>query len=185
LNKPDNYLWWDGLFTDAEIGIMCNYFSNNGTRKAEVLKDNDNVYDTQVRITNINFITRNESTEWVFKKLDWLFREANEQYYKFDLTEFPSVQYCEYYGNNGGKYDWHTDSSFGMNTEKMRKLSLVLLLNDEFEGGDFELLWPGNKIPLKKGRVILFPSILMHRVKPVTKGIRKSLVAWMQGPNFK
>jgi PKHD-type hydroxylase len=67
----------------------------------------------------------------------------------------------------------------------MRKLSLVLLLNDEFEGGDFELLWPGNKIPLKKGRVILFPSILMHRVKPVTKGTRKSLVAWMQGPNFK
>lgn len=185
MSKPDNYLWWDGLFTDAEISIMCNYFSDNGTRKAEVLKDNNNAYDAQVRITNINFIPNNEATAWIFKRLDWLIREANKQYYEFDLNGFHNVQYAEYYAENGGKYDWHTDSSFGIESDSVRKLSISMLLNDNFEGGDFEFLWPGNKLPLKKGRIVLFPSIFMHRVKPVTKGVRKSLVVWMQGPNFK
>mgnify|MGYP003351822367 FL=1 len=65
----------------------------------------------------------------------------------------------------------------------------VLLLNDGFEGGLFQI----NKgleskpetIEMIKGRLLLFPSFIIHRVTPVTKGIRKSLVTWVEGPRFK
>lgn len=176
---------WDGLFSEMEIGMMNELFAKNPTIEAGVLKGKDTVLDSKIRITNVNFYQRSQNTNWIFDRLDWVIREINNRYYHFDITSFGNFQYCEYYGNNGGKYDWHTDSSFGNPSDDTRKLSLSLLLNDEFEGGDFELNWAGNKVDLKKGQLIVFPSVLMHRVKPVMKGVRKSLVVWMMGPNFR
>lgn len=164
---------------------MLEFFSKNPTKEAGVLKGSDTVTDTSVRITNINFYQRNENTNWIFDRLNWVIKEINNKYYKFDITSFDNFQYCEYYGSKGGKYDWHTDSSFGNAGDITRKLSLSLLLNDNFEGGEFELNWAGNKVDINKGRLIVFPSVLMHRVKPVRRGVRKSLVVWMQGPNFR
>jgi PKHD-type hydroxylase len=70
----------------------------------------------------------------------------------------------------------------------VRKLSLSLLLNDDFEGGEFHINQGNEKqpiiVPTKKGRAILFPSFMIHRVTPVTKGIRRSLVVWVLGPKF-
>lgn len=176
---------WDGLFSDEEIDIMCNFFSDGPTHQAGVLKGTETVQDSKVRITDVNFYKRSDDTNWIFSRLDWVIREVNKQHYRFDITNFDNMQYCEYHGSEGGKYDWHTDSSFGINNVNPRKLSLSLLLNDDYEGGDFELNWPGNKVECKKGRLIIFPSVLMHRVKPVTKGVRKALVVWMLGPNFR
>jgi PKHD-type hydroxylase len=71
-----------------------------------------------------------------------------------------------------------------------RKLSMSLLLSDpsEFEGGEFEVKTDSD-IPInleqKRGRAWFFPSWALHRVTPVTKGVRKSLVLWVGGPPFK
>lgn len=176
---------WDGLFSEEEIGNLLEFFSKNPTKEAGVLKGVDTVTDKSVRVTNINFYQRSSNTNWIFDRLDWVIKEINKKYYRFDITSFDNFQYCEYYGSNGGKYDWHTDSSFGNTGDTTRKLSLSLLLNDDYEGGEFELNWAGNKVSINKGQLIIFPSVLMHRVKPVRKGTRKSLVVWMQGPNFK
>ena len=63
---------------------------------------------------------------------------------------------------------------------------MTMLLNDDFEGGDFEInLSTPNKVNVKKGMAIFFPSFVLHRVTPVTKGIRKSLVIWVEGPRWK
>ena len=64
---------------------------------------------------------------------------------------------------------------------------MSVLLNDpsEFTGGDFEILEEGRKIPLNKGDAVFFASFLVHRVKPVTSGVRKSLVQWFTGSPFK
>ena len=63
---------------------------------------------------------------------------------------------------------------------------MTLLLNDDFEGGDFEInLSQPEKIDVRKGRAIFFPSHILHRVTPVTKGTRKSLVIWVEGPRWK
>ena len=59
----------------------------------------------------------------------------------------------------------------------------------DFEGGDFEINQgqekDATKVDAKKGRILAFPSFMLHRVAPTTKGKRKSLVFWALGPKFK
>ena len=70
-----------------------------------------------------------------------------------------------------------------------RKLSIIVQLSDEdeYEGGDINLKIGSRDLdlPKKKGGVIVFPSFILHRVLPVTKGSRKSLVSWISGPNYR
>ena len=96
----------------------------------------------------------------------------------------------------GVKYDWHVDQGSKMLLKggSIRKISMTLFMNnpDEYEGGEFDLeLFPPQKQPryetfkLKKGSAIFFQSDVWHRVRPVSSGLRKSLVAWYSGPTFK
>ena len=57
----------------------------------------------------------------------------------------------------------------------------VLYLNDDYSGGEFLMFDNEEEIKLKKGEIIVFPSIFLypHRVAPVTKGIRDSFVSWV------
>ena len=108
-----------------------------------------------------------------------------------------AFQYACY--REGDHYSWHRDHIELTNpTEKyIRKLSFSVLLNDDYEGGDLELAYhtghgivsdePDVKIhkaPKKRGQMVIFPSETIHRVTPVTKGIRKSIVGWVIGPPF-
>ena len=77
------------------------------------------------------------------------------------------------------------------NQEDTRKLSVVMMLNDpekDFEGGEFQMNMSSEDkaetIHMRKGRIVFFPSFFIHRVTPVTKGIRRSLVIWVTGPKF-
>jgi PKHD-type hydroxylase len=71
----------------------------------------------------------------------------------------------------------------------LRKISLVVQMSDpeDYEGGSLELNTGGPIVePTKtKGSVIIFPSYLLHRVTPVTSGLRKSLVLWAGGSSLK
>jgi predicted 2-oxoglutarate/Fe(II)-dependent dioxygenase YbiX len=68
----------------------------------------------------------------------------------------------------------------------MRHLSIIVNLNEDYEGGDFVFFNPFNKeeiihsVSLKKGNVLMFPSNFLypHSVKPITKGTRYSIVSW-------
>ena len=90
-----------------------------------------------------------------------------------------------------GFYDWHMDlNTFGGEGENpIRKVSMTCLLSDpsEFTGGDllFSEMGDHKPIPLKQGQAIFFASFLRHKVAPVKKGVRKSLVMWFGGPPFK
>ena len=71
-----------------------------------------------------------------------------------------------------------------------RKLSLSMLLSDpsEFEGGEFQVKTDDDNVKqleTVKGRAWFFPSYTLHRVAPVTKGVRRSLVLWVGGPPFR
>ena len=82
-------------------------------------------------------------------------------------------------------YNWHTDSSHNfVDTPPVRKMSATILLNDpkEFKGGEMQLIDNRRTAILKQGYGIFFASFIVHRVKPVTKGTRYSLVAWFGGP---
>lgn len=114
--------------------------------------------------------------------------------WNFDIEFLEDIQYTVY-SNKGDKYDWHTDVI--IDTEKyIRKISMIVLLDDNFTGGEFQLEtkipFPDGDnseryetIPLKKGSILVFHSDIPHRVKPVLSGTRKSLVIWANGPYFK
>jgi PKHD-type hydroxylase len=70
-----------------------------------------------------------------------------------------------------------------------RKLSCVLQLSDaaDYDGGDLQLN-NGSQIitvPKEKGTITFFSSFTLHRVTPVTRGKRQTLVTWLSGPNLK
>ncbi len=136
--------------------------------------------------------------QWIFELLWPFITEANELAgWKYDITAAVSGQVTRY--TKGGFYTWHKDgigSRNEVNNEpdneflhgNTRKLSMSIVLNSDFEGGDFEIsgLDDENKFPrLEEGSIIVFPSFMEHRVAPVTKGIRYSLITWFVGPPFK
>jgi|TARA_Y100000361_G_C11073294_1_gene296822 PKHD-type hydroxylase len=104
----------------------------------------------------------------------------------FDLKRIEPLQYTVY--GEGGKYDWHIDPhDYGYSEmfKGVRKLSMTMYLNDGYEGGNFQIETGGPNNPQRyltffpeKGAILFFPSITWHRVTPVIRGIRKSLVAW-------
>jgi len=115
--------------------------------------------------------------------ISWIPLKANENHFGFgDIKVTEQAQFTEY--PEGGFYDWHMDCDVNMAHEPpVRKISMTLLLNDpsEFEGGHLELMAPGKFAELKQGHAVIFASFLNHRVQPVTKGVRQSLVVWFGG----
>ena len=73
-----------------------------------------------------------------------------------------------------------------------RKISAVVQLSnpEDYEGGLFEIdndVRPPFDISrfMPRGSLLIFPSYVKHAVTPVTKGIRRSLVTWYNGPRFR
>ena len=120
----------------------------------------------------------------------------NKQNWNYDLDGCGAIQYGIY--SDGGHYGWHLDEEPeipNINGRYLtRKLSVTIFLNDpdEYEGGelDIETLGPYNPIrydtfKLQKGHIVIFPSNKWHQVRPVTSGVRKSLVTWFRGLPFR
>ena len=146
----------------------------------------DGSVDTKKRTTTISWIPF-DTMKPMYQDLNNFIQAANLNHFGFDdirITE--PAQFTEY--PEGGFYDWHMDCDVSMGHEPpVRKISMTLLLNDssEFEGGDLELMSPGKIAPLKQGHAICFASFLNHRVQPVTRGMRQSLVVWFGGKPFR
>lgn len=104
----------------------------------------------------------------------------------YEINDHESVQFAHY--GVGQHYGWHVDNFplAGLPTD--RKVSVVCLMSDpsEFEAGELQIrLYSEYTAPLVKGSVIAFPSILEHRVTPVTAGLRATATMWLSGPRFK
>ena len=142
--------------------------------------------DTKKRVTTISWIPFNEMAH-LYRDLHKFIQQANSNHFGFDnirITE--PAQFTEY--PVGGFYDWHMDTDVTMQLEPpVRKISMTLLLNDssEFEGGELELLNPGKFKKMEQGHAICFASFLNHRVNPVKRGTRQSLVVWFGGTPFR
>jgi PKHD-type hydroxylase len=185
------WVYWDNGFTDEEIQKIIAYCEEQGTVMGVTFGSENEEDIKKHRVSNVKFHNRNPDTEWIFNRLNVIIQSINEQFYGFDLNGYNSFQYTTYQAEKDGRYDWHTDMEFGTslsNDLEPRKLSMTLLLNDDFEGGEFQIKKgkeeDAETIPVPKGRAIFFPSFMIHRVKPVTKGIRRSLVVWVIGPKF-
>ena len=142
--------------------------------------------DTKKRVTTISWIPFKEM-EPMYNDLNNFIQTANENHFGFgDIQITEQAQFTEY--PVGGFYDWHMDCDVNMAHEPpVRKISMTLLLSPEnqFEGGDLELMAKGKKAKLKQGHAIIFASFLNHKVNPVTRGVRQSLVVWFGGKPFR
>jgi predicted 2-oxoglutarate/Fe(II)-dependent dioxygenase YbiX len=110
---------------------------------------------------------------------------ANQQVWKFDVTHSNQTDYLKY--DVDGHYHAHVDTFINPGDAECRKLTVLMFLNDDFEGGKLFIQNGHQKIypPQNAGTCLVFPSFMLHGVEPVTKGIRRSIVTWLVGPWFK
>jgi PKHD-type hydroxylase len=132
------------------------------------------------------WLERHHDTSWIYQRIVDAVLEANKSY-RFDIVGMMDpLQFLRYDGASGDEIAWHLDCGEGANTT--RKLSLTVQLSDpaEYDGGDLEFMGlPGSSFTRHRGAAILFPSLLTHRIAPVTRGVRHSLVAFFNGPPFR
>ena len=146
-----------------------------------------------IRRSTVKWIDPSETSSWLFQKVDGLLEALNDQFYGFKLYGYDTIQHTTYSEDDAGLYDWHIDIELGARQDDKRngltrKLSASIILNDDFEGGQFQVTEGRESeavtVEARKGSIIVFPSWMHHRVTNVTKGTRKSLVVWALGPKF-
>jgi PKHD-type hydroxylase len=174
------------IFTPEQCQLIINAGRSEPVQNGQVGGGNGGVVDTKTRTSHISWIPFNKMPE-MYSTLEQIVNKTNNNHFGFEgvkITE--QAQYTEYPA--GGFYDWHIDSDInGINEPPVRKISMTCLLSheSEFEGGGLELMSDGKIARPKQGQAIFFASYIRHRVIPITKGIRKSLVMWFGGPSFK
>ena len=143
----------------------------------------------QARDSEVMWVTPNDGQNgealWLFHKFADLASKVNQDHFMYDIEFMEDFQYTVYKENH--HYNWHIDTFNNWNRFE-RKISASIILSDpnDYEGGEFELIFNGNgdsPIVMKPniGDVLFFASWMPHRVRPVTKGVRKSLVSWILG----
>ena len=144
------------------------------------------VIDTKTRTSHISWIPF-KKMQPMYKKIEQVMKTTNGNHFGFDGMQITEMaQYTEY--SEGGFYEWHVDNDVNCKHEPpVRKISMTCLLSpeSEFEGGDLELMAEGKIAKLRQGHAIFFASFIRHRVKPVIRGRRQSLVMWFGGTPFK
>lgn len=196
------YCYWENAFSDEEIESICKLMSSVMTEEASV-GGKDQTGNTTVPVPTSNpsarksrvcFHKPNENNSFIFERFNYIIDMMNARWYNFDINGYDLFQYTEYDSKDQGHYTWHIDLFVGDlprdNYFETRKLSVTFLLNEpgkDFEGGEFQfgLESSHETVPMKKGSLIMFPSFFLHRITPVTKGIRKSIVIWIEGPKFR
>jgi PKHD-type hydroxylase len=176
----------DEMIFHLENMVYSNYTFSKGRTGVLELGNNTDSYETNNR--DIAYIKPADHSKWLYDLLFPIALEANKQFYHFDIDIVTDPIHYVVYPEDGGHLDWHMDvGGFGVNR---RKLAMTVQLSDpnDYEGGDLQI-WGGGKEPISikrnKGDVTVFPTFLLHRVTPITRGQRKILVFWTGGRQFR
>jgi PKHD-type hydroxylase len=172
-------------FTPEECEKILAMWDEEKAVQARTAADiNEAEANTEKRKSRIQWIGYSQETDWLFRKLFAAVQDANVHRFQFDINGFFEHLQLTKYESDGGHYDWHEDNGGG--NFSIRKLSIVVQLTDpeEYDGGEFEVFGIG-KSEKAKGTIFVMPSFVTHKVHPVTRGTRFSLVAWVSGPAFR
>ena len=184
---PTNYYFFEEGFTQEELDKIAKGIESLEENKAQTVGGGKD----DVRSSKVRWIPQDTNWWWLYEKLHDMAVEANNCLWKFDLTSLSEkIQYTEYHAEEGGHYTWHQD--IGPGDMSVRKISITVQLSDpsEYEGGDLELWTAGSEEHATKahkgaGSVFMFPSYMLHRVTPITKGTRRSFVLWLGGSHYR
>ncbi len=187
-------IYVDNLFTEDEREDIIEYHhtwerkEGRTTEKDPETKETDGV-KSDYRICTLYHPPCNDELEqfnWLNTKLLKIITKVNQDYYKFNIEAFAEPpNLMRYDAENSGHYDYHLDIG-AAKPNCWRKLSYSLILNDAYEGGKLEFKTGRGIVEYSPtvGRMILFPSYLLHKVNPVTSGVRWVLVGWAHGASF-
>ncbi|KYG79222.1 2OG-Fe(II) oxygenase [Roseivirga seohaensis] len=179
------FIYYPNFLNPEEIDMVRGLWQRNEELEAK-LSNGEEAYDDALRKTKLAFIEPQKENQWLYEKLGSLAIKCNQERYGFDILGFHyNLQLAKY--GEGDFFNWHLD--FGVGPISNRKLSISVQLSDpsEYEGGELQFMINDDIInaPKEKGTVIIFPSFIMHRVTPITKGTRQSIVAWIAGPPYR
>ena len=183
-------------FMNAEVG------KDTALTKEERIKGRNEIVEKEVdyKRRKSQVVWANE--DWIYNLLNPYMVEANNKSgWNFDIKACETPQLTKY--KKDDFFSWHIDghsdslSTYDLPENKflnknVRKISMTLLLNEDYEGGNFQFgffnkgdVSIANPEFSTKGSLIFFPSFIYHQVTPITQGTRYSLVAWFIGPPFK
>jgi len=200
-----NYYWY---FTAAIPPKLCDDIIKYGLSQSEIMARTGNYGNKKLSKDEIKNLKRKRNSDLVWLNENWIYKELHPYIHQanrlagwnFQWDTSEAIQFTKYKLNQ--YYDWHCDSwDKPDRNNKIRKLSMTCQLTDgsEYQGGELEFDFRNYDPPMRdeskhlkqakeilpKGSIIVFPSFVWHRVKPVTKGVRYSMVMWNLGYPFK
>lgn len=175
----------DNYFTPDEVDKIVDLEELQKFSKGTFGPEGQQQSDEEARNSDISWIYPDAQSQWVFDKFGILLGHVNHDVFMYDIDGFDYFQYTRY--KKKQHYDWHFDRFMEYSTWE-RKISAIIMLSDpeEYKGGELDIVAGGNPekpttIKPSKGSVVFFASWMVHRVRPVTSGTRKTLVTWVMG----
>lgn len=183
--RNPSFVFCEKAFTEEELERIK---AHAKTLTVEPGSVNCNPTSDEARNSKVSWVSHTQESSWLYDRMAGVARNLNAQFYNFDLYGFvEDMQFTVYSGEEKSHYTWHIDA--GDATPSARKLSMTLQLSEpsDYEGGELQIWADKEPVTLskEKGFMAMFPSYVLHRVTPVTKGVRCSLVVWVAGPAFK
>jgi PKHD-type hydroxylase len=184
------FIVWNAIFSGQELDAIERYGDGLAQQEASTLAGTYG-QDHNSRVTRIAWMLRNPQVEPLYRRLENVVLRINDLYFRYDLTGIMAFQYTRYDQAEGSRFGWHQD--YGVdpagNSTEPRKLTLSLQLSEAPDYQDCELQTQLGDLaysaPKTRGTLVCFPSYVAHRVTPITAGVRKALVMWAIGPEFR
>jgi PKHD-type hydroxylase len=178
---------WRNLFTPQHLDSLEQYCDGLPLEPARLTGEGNG----DIRATQVAWVLRNDQTQDLYLRMEAVVLQLNADLFRFDLTGLTTMQYAVYRQQDAGYFDWHND--YGRYRDdpghEPRKITLSLQLSEgtAYGGCDLEVRagHPIDTAPRERGALMAFRANALHRVTPVTSGVRKSLVIWAAGPEFR
>jgi len=187
LDNVNFYAYKENAFTKEECDKIIDIAKKIKLKNGLIgVKEN---FNKEIRDSRICWLrAEQKEVDWVYRRITDIVLAINSKFFNFDLIGISEALQFTNYKAPSGKYGKHIDRAYGIT---VRKLSVSIQLTDpkKYKGGDLKLYDGEDKQGLvmnkNQGTLVVFPSYVLHEVTPVTKGERNSLVAWVQGNQFK
>jgi PKHD-type hydroxylase len=177
------------IFSDSECDQIRQSVDRQAWQEGKIVGPDDSAVMTEARSVLEQPVPVDPSGFPLVRVINEICR-LNSGLWYFDLTGFvpddpPMVM--TYRDNTGDHYDWHIDVGEGKTASRKLSFTVQLSASAEYEGGDLELraVSADRATFRRKGMMLVFPTFMLHRVTPITKGTRQVIVGWVHGPSFR
>lgn len=178
-------------FTPKECADIVTYAKTKPVEEATIGSETGNKVKADIRVGKVRWLQNHDPNIYeVITRLTYHSHAHNAKNFGKDIRSMQDLQFSEY--PKGAKFEFHQDTRTyprePAHTPFDRVLSVCVQLTprDDYEGGDFWIKFNERKQLVRDfnevGDLIIFDSLLYHKVAEITGGERNSLVGWWWGP---